>query len=273
MTKLTPYGDYKNSNGLYFIYAGYIAEQQRLENIKRNRELLEQFNLTEARNALHDTPTLAPTPAPVKHGKPSASLFTRYNSFNPYRPIAKPKNKTIPPPVRKSSRLQGIEPPAIEIDAENSLEIPKPQSEQLVEELWDGKLLKADEYFDEAIRQKAIRTDGNFRGWINPELIEKHQFALSAAEAWEQNGGGKFSYKDPSGTGKKKTGGRSSAKVISQAMFKKNPNMYFYRHNEPGVEQWTGDWTEEEKEIFLKVAREHGCGDKWGIFASYIPHR
>lgn len=59
-------------------------------------------------------------------------------------------------------------------------------------------------------------------------------------------------------------------------MFKKNPNMYFYRHNEPGVvskkaisqgmiedladfalcwfqEQWTGDWTDEEKELFMKV--------------------
>ena len=24
-------------------------------------------------------------------------------------------------------------------------------------------------------------------------------------------------------------------KAAAQAMFKKNPNMYFYRHNEPGV--------------------------------------
>lgn len=63
------------------------------------------------------------------------------------------------------------------------------------------------------------------------------------------------------------------AKAVAQMMFKKNPNMYFYRHNEPGVEQWTGDWTEEEKQKFLEVAREHGCGDKWGLFASYIPHR
>ncbi|KAG0168280.1 hypothetical protein DFQ29_010215 [Apophysomyces sp. BC1021] len=164
--------------------------------------------------------------------------------------------------MRKSSRLRGIEPPAIEIETESTLEIPKQQGELVNDELWDGKLLKADEYFDEVTCQNAIRTQGNFTGWINPELIEKYQFELSATEAWEKNGGGKFSFKDPSGTGKKKTGSRTSAKAISQMMFKKNPNMYFYRHNEPGVEQWTGDWTPEEKEVFLKVAREHGCGDK-----------
>jgi hypothetical protein len=25
--------------------------------------------------------------------------------------------------------------------------------------------------------------------------------------------------------------------------------------------------------LFLEVAREFGCGDKWGLFASHIPHR
>ena len=86
----------------------------------------------------------------------------------------------------------------------------------LDDELWDGKLLKPDEYFSADICEKAIRTDGHFRGWINPDLIEKYQFELSAAEAWEKNGGGKFSYKNPLGTnaGKKKGGsGRFSAKV------------------------------------------------------------
>ncbi|KAI9228326.1 MAG: hypothetical protein DHS80DRAFT_15761 [Piptocephalis tieghemiana] len=56
-------------------------------------------------------------------------------------------------------------------------------------------------------------------------------------------------------------------------MLRKNPNAYFYRHNEPGEEQHNGDWTDAELDLFLKVAREHGCGDKWGLFSSYIPHR
>ena len=59
---------------------------------------------------------------------------------------------------------------------------------------------------------------------------------------------------------------------------------------------WQGEWSEEEVALFVKarlecgqctsiaagadvspafpqVAMEHGCGDKWGLFASYIPHR
>jgi hypothetical protein len=53
----------------------------------------------------------------------------------------------------------------------------------------------------------------------------------------------------------------------------RNPNAYFYRHVEKGVEQWLGDWREDEIETFLTVAREFGCGDKWGLFSSHIPHR
>ena len=56
-------------------------------------------------------------------------------------------------------------------------------------------------------------------------------------------------------------------------MIKKNPNCYFYRHNAPGQDAWHGDWAEDEIERFVEVAKEHGCGDKWGLFASYIPHR
>ena len=56
-------------------------------------------------------------------------------------------------------------------------------------------------------------------------------------------------------------------------MIKKNPNCYFYRHNAPGQDAWHGDWAEDEIQRFVEVAKEHGCGDKWGLFASYIPHR
>ncbi|CAO3618006.1 unnamed protein product [Cunninghamella echinulata] len=183
-----------------------------------------------------------------------------------------------PPPRRKSSRIRGIEPAPIQLDKDEHMETSNENLDinefDLGDELWDGKLLKADEYFDKETREKAIRTDGHYKGWINPALIEKYQFEQSAIDAWEKNGGGKFSYKDPAGTGtKKKNGSRVNAKAVAQMMFKKNPNSYFYRHNEPGIEQWTGDWTDEEKEIFLKVAKENGCGDKWGLFASYIPHR
>ena len=39
------------------------------------------------------------------------------------------------------------------------------------------------------------------------------------------------------------------------------------------MEHWTGDWTQEEIRAFCKTAEKFGCGDKWGLFATYIPHR
>ena len=34
-----------------------------------------------------------------------------------------------------------------------------------------------------------------------------------------------------------------------------------------------GDWTDEEHALFLSTAAAFGCGDKWGLFSTYIPHR
>lgn len=53
------------------------------------------------------------------------------------------------------------------------------------------------------------------QGWLSEELMKKHGFEANAADCWEKNGGGKFSYKDPLGTGKKTASRsqRTSAKV------------------------------------------------------------
>lgn len=56
--------------------------------------------------------------------------------------------------------------------------------------------------------------DGHFTSWVNPLIMEKHGIEGSAEEAWEKNGGGTFSFSDPTGSGKKrKKGGSSNAKV------------------------------------------------------------
>ncbi|CDS06534.1 hypothetical protein LRAMOSA09062 [Lichtheimia ramosa] len=236
----------------------YELERQR--NIERNRELLAQLELPAAVSALGSVAT----PTPPTKARPKKKRDNKARVVKPDRP------------TRASSRLRGLDPPPFEITEDDSISgtTNEASTNTVVDpELWDGRLLTGDEYFNEETRKNAIRVDGHYAGWINPELVEKYHFEASAAEAWEKNGGGTFSFKDPTGSGKKKGSGRFNAKAAAQAMFKKNPNMYFYRHNEPGVEQWTGDWTEEEKKLFLQVAREHGCGDKWGLFASYIPHR
>lgn len=54
-----------------------------------------------------------------------------------------------------------------------------------------------------------------------------------------------------------------------------NPNAYFYRHVAPGetqkmgewfqatvAERISGEWSQEEYDLFIEVARRYGCGDK-----------
>lgn len=77
--------------------------------------------------------------------------------------------------------------------------------------------MTAEEYFkDEQIKKNAIITDGHFKGWVKQEVMQRHGLEASAAEAWEKNGGGTYSYADPTGSGKKrKKGSVSNAKVTS----------------------------------------------------------
>lgn len=41
----------------------------------------------------------------------------------------------------------------------------------------------------------------------------------------------------------------------------------------PTVLQAQGEWSQEEHELFMQTARQFGVGDKWGLFASYVPTR
>lgn len=79
-----------------------------------------------------------------------------------------------------------------------------------------GRLLTAEEYFGDEVKKNAILVDGHFKGWVNPIIVEKYGMETSAEEAWNKNGGGTFSFSDPTGSGKKrKRGSASNAKVLS----------------------------------------------------------
>lgn len=54
----------------------------------------------------------------------------------------------------------------------------------------------------------------------------------------------------------------------------RNPNAFYYRHVEPGEERKNGPWTEDEKQLFLKVLEEHPPeSGHWGLFSRHIPGR
>jgi len=69
------------------------------------------------------------------------------------------------------------------------------------------------------------------------------------------------------------TKGWSEARALAATKLKLNPNSFFYRHVEPGQQQANGEWTREEFDLFLKTAKKHGVGDRWGLFSSWIPQR
>ncbi|ORX82778.1 hypothetical protein BCR32DRAFT_326702 [Anaeromyces robustus] len=230
-------------------------EKQRLENIRRNQEKLKELNLLSASLLFED--------------------LSKEKNKKRKRTYEKKKTKEVKPVYKRITRNQAK---LLNINVNNKEEVMKQDVKIKKEIEEEGKLIPAEEYFPEEVKNKAIIVDGHFNGWINPELIEKYHFEKSAKEAWDNNGGGKYSHKNPLGEFKEtiksvKPRNWSAAKYVASKLFQKNPNAYFYRHLEPGLTQNIGDWDDEEKELFIKIAKEFGCGDKWGIFSSYIPKR
>ncbi|KAL6604687.1 hypothetical protein U3516DRAFT_784771 [Neocallimastix sp. 'constans'] len=229
-------------------------EKQRLENIRRNQEKLKELNLLSASLLFEDL-----------KGNKTKKRKRKYEK----------RLKEVRPDFKRITRNQAKE---LKFNIENKDDIKKHEVEIELNMEEEELLLSAEDYFSEEIKKKAIVVDGHFNGWINPDLIEKYHFEKSAKEAWDKNGGGVYSHKNPLGEFKEvskvvKPRNWSSAKYTALKLFQKNPNAYFYRHLEPGLTQNIGDWDDNEKENFLKIAKKYGCGDKWGIFSSYIPNR
>ncbi|KAF9122036.1 hypothetical protein BGW39_010071 [Mortierella sp. 14UC] len=263
-------------------------EKQRLENIRRNQEMLLSLELPTAVTQLQIA-TLEGKPvqeSDTSEGLPNTTpkIVQPVRVSNRIRGVAvtptmigendKPEQGTLSYKDQYGADNQGADSSNFNDNAHSDK---GGEGEEDVANLMSGDL-----FFDKTTRERAIRVDGHYHGWLDPGVVERYGFERSAKDAWEANGGGNFSFKDPLGvqadavgTTRSKTTKRPKheAKMIAKGLFKKNPNAFFYRHNEPGQEQWTGDWTTEEQEIFLRVAAEHGCGDKWGLFASHIPHR
>jgi hypothetical protein len=67
----------------------------------------------------------------------------------------------------------------------------------------------------------------------------------------------------------------SEARKIAFQKIDTNPNSYYYRFNKPGEKQKNGNWTKEERALFMERLKEFDCKNnpKWGIFSMVIPGR
>ena len=240
-------------------------EKQRLENISRNLEMMKSLGLSGGSlGSVIDKTTGEKKDKVVRKKKILPGRDTN----------SKKVRKAAVKQPRTSRRLRGLgiqHPEGLKtFTDDNESKSESKEKQEDIGEYDPNVLLSLEEYFKDST-EDALKVDGFFRGWVNPVVIEKYGLEESAAAAWEKYGGGKFSYKNPGG-GKGATMS-SNAKMFAKKMFRKNPNCYFYRNVEPGVKQDVGEWTEEEHSLFLKTAKEFGCGNKWGLFSSYIPHR
>ena len=234
-------------------------EIERLENIKRNKARLAALEMQRTKNDI--------TAAMLAEKKKNS------NSNNENGGETKKKRRKeqtlVDAPLRRSSRKNKGQAGVGDSFANAMLDEAALAAWMKAEEKGKDELLfslTCEEWCQKANLPPGPKMDGSFKGWVEEETRIELGIAESADEAWMLNGGGTFKE-----CGKPKKG--ESAKEFARKSMLKNPNAYFYRHNKPGEEQYGGAWSEKEIEMFLEVAREWGCGDKWGLFASHIPHR
>jgi hypothetical protein len=286
-------------------------EAKRLENIKRNRELIAALGLhkppsiplpipavrseVQRYGILNPFPLLSISPpshtanfnidpitpasrAPVSRKRKAPGKLLEFSRLSPCLfavadrflflctvtaiPLPSPKRRT-------SSRLRGL-PPAtpiiadpdalalggvVHVASEHDGESGAPESsaDTVVFELTGP--LPAEQFFPANVCEKAIRADGHYSGWLEPEL----QARLGLASSAEQEGGGTYSHRNPLGNndnvgrGGARPAGWSTAKWTAWRGMRKNPNAFFYRHVEPGKAQRLDQFDEQETEVFLKV--------------------
>ena len=228
-------------------------ELEREARIARNQAVLRELKVGERAAALDAAAASTVAAKTARKWRPSSVAGAK-------RP------RPLPPPRPRSTRAAAakvttyVDAPAL---PEDVLRGASPKSElehHLTCEEWCAK---------EGITPGPKMT-GHFTGWVSDEARDALGLAASAEEAWNSNhadlGGGvvKTAFRTPKG---------ESAKEFARKMMKKNPNAFFYRHNLPGEETKQGDWSPAEIDRFVEVAKTHGCGDKWGLFASHIPGR
>lgn len=57
-------------------------------------------------------------------------------------------------------------------------------------------MLELEEYFKQnEMKVDPIKSDGRYRGWVKEEICIRYGIAGDPDKAWNENGGGKFTFK------------------------------------------------------------------------------
>lgn len=213
-------------------------ERERQERIKRNEEVLRQLGLKQLANDV------------------MLSSVEKQQSTEdiPHRAPRNKRERRIDEKPRRIFKTRG----------QCNTKEQEPSELEKDDQADDTQLLSLEEYFKSIGKDvtNALRTDGTFNGWVCPAVADSH--GIPSREVLEASSSKQQAFKPK---------GRTAAKEKAASQLRTNPNSYFYRLVAPGQLQAQGQWTQEEHDAFMKTAREHGVGDNWGLFASYIGTR
>jgi hypothetical protein len=129
-------------------------EQRRLETIRKNQEYLKSLNIE-----------------PVEQIVASKRI-----SLPKTKKVRAKVEKRVTAPSRTSRRLSG----------RGEDDVVLQPVDINVEPIAEYKLLSFEEYFDKETVEKSIKTDGIYRGWLHPDLVEKYNFKKETFEQMQK---------------------------------------------------------------------------------------
>ncbi|XRB01153.1 Myb-like domain-containing protein [Pycnococcus provasolii] len=250
-------GTANRSNGMLSAY-----ELEREARIQQNQAKLAALNIPTAVSRMQ----AAVTPSrPEARARCDTTTPRRRKTWREQEHDLQAAAKAMP--RRKSARLSGSDGKTNAQKHNDSDDDSDSDDDDLV-----AKLMTCDEWCKkQEIEKPGPRMEGRFQGWVNEQVRVTCGIRENAAAAWEAGGGGKFDRNESKGL--RKSHGAEAAKMFAKGQLRKNPNAYFYRHVRPGDVQKDGEWEEDEIQRFVEVAKQYGCGDKWGLFASHLSGR
>lgn len=237
-------------------------EKERRERIKRNMEIMRSLGLQ----------GMADTVLQSASRRPESKVQKKNIQYNNSRAKEETTGREkYTRRTRSSARLLTTSDPGL---ASALHDKNAPTIGEITEE---DRLLELEEYF--ALHSidisNAIRSDGHFRGWVSSKVAQEYGIPIEQVQASDKDNSPIYGTLKSVSLSKAayRARGWSGAKAHAATQLQKNPNAYFYRHVAPDEQQAQGEWSAEEHELFLKVARQWGSGDRWGLFASHIPQR